>query len=311
MSNLYFLVGLPGSGKTTYANSISNVEVFSSDLIRKELFKNEEDQSNNKLVFNTLHERIKLSLEQKKDVVYDATNVTEKNRIKFLKEIKNIDCNKICILILTDYDICLKNNNSRERKVPEEVIKNMYLKFDIPQYREGWDEIKIISKFDFDKSYDITDTMETLRRIPHDNPYHQKTIGNHICAVTNDIVKSCEKVLPLEELWRLQEVAFYHDIGKSFTKTFQNSKGEITDIAHYYGHENVSAYMYLLYKLYDEFCNDKILSIKELLYRADLIGLHMRPFNINGEKSLNKLKDKIGEDKVMELLIINSSDSKF
>lgn len=40
MAKLYVMVGLPGSGKTTYAHSIKgkNIKVFSFDLIRKELY---------------------------------------------------------------------------------------------------------------------------------------------------------------------------------------------------------------------------------------------------------------------------------
>lgn len=298
-SKFYMLVGLPGSGKSYYTQNLKGAKVFSSDDIREELSGDINNQDINKQVFEVLHKRVIDCLKKGYDCVYDATNVVRKRRVDFLGKLSDIDCEKICVVILTDYDVCLFNNKARNRNVPEEVIKNMYLKFDIPQYREGWDSIEIYCRFSGEKNYDIRDTVETLRRIPHDNPKHTKTIGNHICAVTNDIVESCKKVLPVSELWRLQEVGFYHDIGKEFCKVFDKD-----NIAHYRGHENVSAYMYMLYKLFHEPMFDK----EELLYRADLISLHMKPYDMD---NLDDFIKELGEDKVMEMLIINKSDIKF
>ena len=51
---------------------------------------------------------------------------------------------KIAIVFATPYNICLENNNSRERVVPEEVLSRMISNFEMPSYAEGFDEIKII-----------------------------------------------------------------------------------------------------------------------------------------------------------------------
>ena len=54
-NTLYVLVGLPGSGKTTLAKDIANINIkakhISSDAIRAELFGDENNQENNSLVF--------------------------------------------------------------------------------------------------------------------------------------------------------------------------------------------------------------------------------------------------------------------
>ena len=49
MAKLICLMGLPASGKSSYATSIQNSNTFvvSTDTIRKDLFGNEEDQSHN------------------------------------------------------------------------------------------------------------------------------------------------------------------------------------------------------------------------------------------------------------------------
>ena len=144
MTNFYMLVGLPGSGKSNIAKKMKEenpkIQIFSSDELRKELWGNENTQGNNSVLFKELHNRIKFCLENGVDCIYDATNISSKRRIAFLNELKKFnDLNKTCIFVLTSIEKCFKNNKNRERKIPEEVIRNMYLRFDIPQYREGWE----------------------------------------------------------------------------------------------------------------------------------------------------------------------------
>ena len=59
MNKLTLLIGIPGSGKTTYANKNKkeNEIILSSDTIRQELFGNESSQQDNELVFNTLYSK--------------------------------------------------------------------------------------------------------------------------------------------------------------------------------------------------------------------------------------------------------------
>ena len=89
---LTMLVGLPASGKSTYAKEKAEKEravVCSSDVIRKELYGDENVQGDGNEVFNILHERVKELLSQGWDVIYDATNVKSKRRRAFLREIKD------------------------------------------------------------------------------------------------------------------------------------------------------------------------------------------------------------------------------
>ena len=141
MANFYMMVGLPGSGKTTFAHNIEKgAVVISSDIIRKELWGNEGSQGDNKIVFQELEYRVIQNLMMDKSVVYDATNINAKKRKEFLKKLNKVpNVKKICMLMSVPYDQCLQKNEERDRVVPEDVIARMYINFQIPQSREGWD----------------------------------------------------------------------------------------------------------------------------------------------------------------------------
>ena len=85
---LFMGVGIPGSGKSTWLENNKeeyNYTIHSSDSIREQLG-DINDQSKNSQVFETLHNRIKTDLLNGKSVAMDATNLSRKKRINFLKE---------------------------------------------------------------------------------------------------------------------------------------------------------------------------------------------------------------------------------
>lgn len=140
------LVGIPGSGKTTWANNNhkENEVVLSSDLIRKELFNDETNQENNKLVFTTLYKRARNLIKQGKSVIIDATNVTVNDRARALNNFAGLDVYKIAIVFKTEPDICKVRDKLRARTVGEEVINKFVEKFTNPKSEEGFNEIKYI-----------------------------------------------------------------------------------------------------------------------------------------------------------------------
>ena len=140
---LTLLVGVPGSGKTTWANKNhkDNEVVLSSDLIRKELFNDETNQENNKLMFTTLYNRARKLLKSGKSVIIDATNVTVNDRARALNNFANFDVIKVAIVFKTATDICKFRDKNRTRTVGEEVIDKFTEKFINPTKEEGFDEI--------------------------------------------------------------------------------------------------------------------------------------------------------------------------
>lgn len=298
MNKLIMMVGLPASGKSTIAKKIAikeNAIIHASDELRKELFDDENVNDKNNELFVELHKRIKKDLYEGKNVVYDATNIHYKRRKSFLDELNKLNIYKECVVIATPYEECLKQNKLRERQVPDYVIKKMYLNFYVPQYYEGWNEIRFVYNKHTTRTYIITELLYRLKEIDQDNPYHTLTIGNH-CRKCTEIVEQKANDI------NLSYAALLHDIGKEFTKGFKNSKGEDTDIAHYYQHHLVSAYDSLFYL--DSIQNASF----NLLKTVGLITWHMQPFFIESEKAKNKFINLVGQEFYDKLMILHEAD---
>ena len=298
---LYMLVGLPASGKSTYAQELAekyNANIHASDEIRKELSGDINNQNVNDLVFQTLHKRVKDDLSNGKSCIYDATNISYKRRMAFLNELNKIPCKKVCIVMATPYEECIKQNNTRERKVPAEVIEKMYRNFDIPYWYEGWDDIEIYYAKDSMSYYGwIKDWLKSVMKYNQDNSHHTLTLGEH-CNKTWQNVCDYNNAFPLRMDVRI--AGMLHDCGKPFCKTFTNGKGEITEQAHYYDHERVGSYNTLFYTMFA-----KPLDV------AVLIRWHMQPYfweKDNNEKMHNKYKKLWGEKLYNNVMLLHKAD---
>ena len=301
MNNFKMLIGLPGSGKSCYAESLSkSYKIHSSDKLREELFGDVDNQENNDLLFKELHKRIKHDLSNSNNVIYDATNISYKRRMAFLNEIKDIECNKKAIFFATPYEVCLERNLQRERKVPEYVIKKMYYNFDVPAYFEGWDKINIFYYSILSpEEYNLNTLFDRLDKIEQDNPHHKLTIGEHCrkCAVnvaSHRINKNFGFLISLEE--ELIVVALLHDIGKEKTKVYNEEKGYST----YYQHHHISAYDSVFYLSY--YGRERIIEI------ITLIRWHMQPFFVENEKTEEKYINLLGEQTWKDIKLLHECD---
>ncbi len=286
------VVGLPGSGKSTYIKEcFKTYTVHSSDAIREELSGDVNNQDINKQVFDLLHKRIKEDLINGKDTIYDATNISWKRRKAFLTELSSIPCYKCCYLVATPYEICLERNKSRDRVVPHNVIERMYRNFDIPWYNEGWDNIFISYTESYFKEYYGRWGQFTVDYLdfPQESKWHTQTLGEH-CESTYNYVRSRDKELNSCAELETKIAAALHDCGKPFCKTFKDSKGEPSEFAHYYNHENVGAYNSLFYGKGDSADN---------LLVAALIRYHMvlHFFKDWKQKTIDKYEKEFTEHK--------------
>ena len=303
---LIFMIGIPGSGKTTNANVLSLVysaEVFSSDKYRKKLLGDENDQSNNELVFNTLYKDIAYNLSLCKSCIFDATNINTKNRMNALNKIESylrkkfkseIVYRKIATPCLTNILECIENDKNRERSVGEQVILKFISRFEYPQYFEGFDDIIPL----FGKSVNIIKREDLFNRMSgfnQNSKYHKYDLLTH-SLVLSDFYNNDDF---------MKEVSLFHDIGKLFTET-KDKEG----FSHYYQHANYSAYIiacnpdivkyYERYKSYFNF-NAFIFYINQHMHIRDII---------KSEKAIKKYKELWGEDLFQSLVEFMNNDNK-
>lgn len=301
MQTFYMMVGLPGSGKSFTAKTLPHAVIHSSDAIRAESLGDENRQDQQDLVFQTLHERVLRDLADGADVVYDATNLDYKRRMGFIQRVDAINLStlhKVCVFMATPYEKCLTRNQSRERFVPESVIDRMYKKIDIPMMAEGWDEIKIVG--DEDRYEELLPLLTQLSKMGHDNPHHTYTVGQHSLAAWMYLMQNHQ----LDDTDAMNRATLLHDIGKGKTKVFHDTKGNQTDIAHFYNHERVGAY--------DSFCYTANLSHDDRLLVALLIRWYMWPYAVeksdNPSKTANKVRRLVGEDIWNQIMVLNDCD---
>ena len=227
MRYFIMLCGLSGSGKSTLAEELLNryegrVTYIASDKIREEICGNENDQSKNNEVFELIHKRIR---DWSKDessttyLIYDATNLTCKNRKSILQNISK-DVRKIIYIIATPISICVERDKNRDRHVYEQVIKNQTTRFEMPQKFEGFDDIQVYHEFSYDweTEYNLFNDMIGFNQ---ENPHHKYTLFEHMS-------KSYYEAVLANESYDLCEALKFHDVGKLFTKTYDENH-----IAHY------------------------------------------------------------------------------
>ena len=147
---LYITVGLPGSGKSTFAKnfvktSVTPIEYLSSDELRAVFGSGEEDQTVTPLVFGHIKRKVDEFLKDGKNVLVDATSVNRRERGDYIKIAKKYDAKVVALVFRMDRAGLIARNKKRGneggRVVPDFVIDKMLAKYEEPSKTEGIDDI--------------------------------------------------------------------------------------------------------------------------------------------------------------------------
>lgn len=144
---LFIPVGVPGCGKSTFAERVlnhTNLRIVSTDGIREELvkagkLKSVSDMSCNKEVFAKFYHRIEDHLLDHFDVYADATNLTNNARAKFW-DISDHTGSEMHVIVFTNLVNAINRNRKRDRMVDSEPMIRMLSQYekalgDIPTER--------------------------------------------------------------------------------------------------------------------------------------------------------------------------------
>lgn len=168
MTNLIIPVGVPGSGKSTWAHTFlhGKYSIISTDEIRVKLFGSlrtahdvpqGQHVIHNDQVFKTFHETVFDNLHHSIDTYADATNLRTKARKRLYNIAQNADAQvKVHLIIFNNVSRAWDQNTLREkdRVVPEEHMVRMTKQF--------WDAVENINEGVDDIPYDTVTRIESF-----------------------------------------------------------------------------------------------------------------------------------------------------
>jgi len=146
MKKIYIIVGIPGSGKSTWVQKnitdTSKVAVINMDTIREEVTGDPTDQTQNALVVSLARQKFMTAVSHGVPTIYwDNTTTQRKYRKEMIQTGKKGGYEVIAVHFNIPFDICESRNNSRARIVPREILVRMQSQLQPPDMGEGWDNI--------------------------------------------------------------------------------------------------------------------------------------------------------------------------
>jgi len=135
------LVGLPGSGKSTWLAGLG-VNALSSDEMRRLISDDPTNQNIHRRVFRLLRDLIKERLELGRPETYvDATHLTPWERRPYIRLGELYECDVEAVFFDVPLEVCIARNQLRGRVVPREVIESMARKLTPPSTSEGFTRV--------------------------------------------------------------------------------------------------------------------------------------------------------------------------
>lgn len=141
---LIVMVGLPGSGKSSWAEANFR-HIVSPDRIRVEEFGAVFDEKIERRVWSRARERVREHLERQEVVCFDATSVTIKRRAVLGRIAEAAGVPAISVWVRVPEEVARARNAARPRPVPRKSFDQLVEAFRPPTRREGFDAVLVVS----------------------------------------------------------------------------------------------------------------------------------------------------------------------
>ena len=151
MANMYLVCGVSGSGKTTLSKMLeekTGIKRLGVDDFYA-MVNGDECRHVNKFevwieYFKAIHEMEEIN----QDVIIDTNALTYSQRVQFVDWFPTFKHHMI--FLCADHNLRKKNNKSRRRQIPDDILDNMALRVEMPTAKSDkeWDTITYIMNDD-------------------------------------------------------------------------------------------------------------------------------------------------------------------
>ncbi|MGB3312077.1 MAG: AAA family ATPase [Nodosilinea sp.] len=161
---LLLLVGIPGSGKSTWAREFVSVHpchrIVSTDAIRAELYGDEAVQGDWWQIWQRVMAQWRQGIAairrgELEGVIYDATNARRRQRREAIATARQVGFNSITLgWFDLPLSLALERNRGRSRQVPINIIATMHrqLQGSPPSVTEGVEQVLVLQPGSYPKS---------------------------------------------------------------------------------------------------------------------------------------------------------------
>lgn len=288
-------VGLPKSGKTTYANELEKYgfEYFTSTIDKDAIIS---------------------AIEMGQNIVIDSYNLSRIQRmafIQYLDETLEQHVEKKCVLFVKPFALLrTRIKQSHKFKISnfdanEELMKYA-TKFNPPSYMEGWDDIEIVWST---MTGNVLDP-ETLKFSDKDDYYR---LGQHM----ENARLYYETSTPIKQQDKLLATAiYYHDLGRVNYYYLETDDDNAETLLPEENSENLSAYLYLVLEN-DELIENCLFEQKNystgacvqfILTIANMINFQKKPENEWKICNLEVPRKRYGSAFVKQIYKLNECD---
>ena len=146
MPNMICLAGMPGVGKTTWAENFlihhPEYHYFSPDKYYERLNGDDRNRANTFEVWMAMFRDINTAMKDGKNVLIDSDNLTYHQRMQWIEWFP--DFYHILVFFEEDFKVCFNRVSQRRRTIPIETMAAKWQKWERPTERD--DEYWIIYK---------------------------------------------------------------------------------------------------------------------------------------------------------------------